>query len=204
MAEVYNPTVAQFRIEGQYLSQNYNNVIYADSPREWTAELLTAVSAAIGSWLSVDLLPNFVNQLVLTGITATSMAGINAPQIFNPFVTPIVGGVNEAGLPGSVAIVATKKSQNRGRSGRGRTYFAGLSEGVVTGNTVAQGWIDAVNANLAELEEQLLAADARHVIYSRFSVGLPRPVGIAFPVLTYAIENNVVDSQRGRLPGRGN
>jgi len=204
MPTAYNPTVAQFRLEGSYLQQNYNNVLYCDSPAEWTAERLTSVAAVIGSWLSVDLLPNLASDLYLTGITATSMAGLNAPQVYNPFVGEVNGGRNEAAMPGSVAVVATKKSSFRGRSGRGRMYLAGLTDPIVDGNVILAGWITTVNAELAELEPALLAVNARHVIYSQYSAGALRPVGVAFPVTSFVIQDPFIDSQRGRLPGRGN
>ena len=91
-----------------------------------------------------------------------------------------------------------------GRSFRGRNYVVGVPQDQVVDinhvqSSYAAAWIDTYS----ELLEGTFEEGQQWVIVSRFEDGSPRETGIASEVLTVTVVDDVIDSQRRRLPGRG-
>jgi hypothetical protein len=123
---------------------------------------------------------------------------------------PAFGDLNDAPLPNNVTLTVSFRTANRGRSFRGRNYVVGLGETQVAGNTVAPSVITAFDGIYSQLLASPVAAIATWVVVSRFSgvdpvtkEPIPRVTGIATPITSVTVVDNVVDSQRRRLPKRG-
>lgn len=203
MPAVYNPTVARAVSKGTMDGQSINNVLHVDSPETWTDLRLQELANIMTSWWTVDLLPFLTSTYVLREIVCDSLAGINAPQFVATAGLPAPGLSGSAPVPNNVALAVSLKTGFRGRSGRGRWFLAGLTEGVVTASRVSGTFRDNIVGAFGELRAALITANMRPVVYSTISGGDPRPVGIAFPVTSFAVVDDVVDSQRRRLPSRG-
>lgn len=203
MPAVYNPTVARATIFGTLDGQRITNTIHVDSPAEWTFSRLTDLGGLLASWLNVDYMPLLSSAYALDGVQLDSLASINAPGAFEVFNPLIVGGNTAPALPNNVALCVAGKTGFRGRSARGRWFVAGLTEQQVTGSRVSSATRAALVEQFAELRNQLIAQNMRPVVYSTTTLGNPRPIGVVFPIQEWAIIDDVVDSQRRRLPGRG-
>lgn len=116
---------------------------------------------------------------------------------------PTAGASASSQLPNNCALVMTKRTANRGRSFRGRSYIPGLTEAVVNGNSVLGTFTaPALAFFVAALNYAVTGNVFNMGVVSRFSNGVPRAPGIITPITNFTFDT-VVDSQRRRLPGRG-
>lgn len=107
-------------------------------------------------------------------------------------------------LPNNCSIAVSFKTGLSGRTNRGRNYWAGLLETDVTDQRVTPGRL----AQIKGMYEGLLGTgyiDAmwKWCVISR-KIIIPFIVGRAVPITSVVFNDDVVDSQRRRLPGRGN
>lgn len=143
-------------------------------------------------------------ELVLREVYVKSLAEQPGPEATFSATLPAAGTLGQPPLPNNVTIAVSLRSGNTGRSARGRWYWQGLTEGQVTGNQVADGTQNAIDAALTNLRLAIAGIDRQWVIASFFSGGGPRPGGpVYFPVTDILLVDGVIDSQRRRLPGRG-
>lgn len=122
------------------------------------------------------------------------------------------GSLSGFELPNNAAICVSFRTGNRGRSFRGRNYVSGLTDAVMADtNVITSGY----STNLRTVYAQLLPEDFdlawTWVVVSRYSgvnpttkKPIPRTTGLATPVLSVTLTDPYIDSQRGRLPTRGN
>lgn len=102
-------------------------------------------------------------------------------------------------MPNNVTFAVAFRSGLAGRSYRGRNYLVGVAESQVVGNVAASGYIADVVGVYQTLPGLVAAAGFTHVVVSKFSDGAPRLSGVWTEVVQYTC-NNVVDSQKRRLP----
>lgn len=154
---------------------------------DWSNTLI-AVLAPTLVWVETK----FTDLSTQTGQTYTTSTSL-----------PFPGASASAQLPNNCALVITKRTALRGRSFRGRSYMPGLTEAVVTGNSVLSTFLTpALNFFNAALSYAVTGNEFNMVVVSRFSEGAPRITGISTPVTNFTADT-VVDSQRRRLPLRG-
>jgi hypothetical protein len=70
-------------------------------------------------------------------------------------------------------------------------------------NVVGDTFITAITAALNALSENVSEVDFVEVIVHRVAAGVPLAEAVIFTVVEYVVVNNVIDSMRRRLPGRG-
>lgn len=189
------------RLDGQAIE----NTLYFRKPAG-APTLSDAVTLAnnLLVWWTTVLAPNLSNLLTLAEITvtdlssATSFVHTQAAPVPNP-----TGAVAGHALPNNCALCVSFRTASRGRSFRGRNYVPGMTE---SGSESSR--IDVVTAGLivdAYQEVAQVAEDSLYlwVVVSRFTNNAPRVTGISTPITSVVLVDNVVDSQRRRLPGRG-
>jgi hypothetical protein len=108
-------------------------------------------------------------------------------------------------LPNNVTFCLSFRTGLAGRSCRGRNYHPGLSTGQVSGSTIGS---NPRNALIAAYSRLLFGGGSDPTpwhwsVVSRFHDHQPREYGIHNRILTVVVTDDFVDSQRGRLPGRG-
>lgn len=115
------------------------------------------------------------------------------------------GGTNVGDpCPNNVAICQSFLTGLTGRSRHGRMYHSGITETMLTSNnlvTAASGV--AINGAWGAGKASFDGNNLVHVVASFVHNGAPRAVGLATPIIAAAIDQPT-DSQRRRLPGRGN
>jgi len=207
MADVYNPEVAKVVMTGRLNGQNVQNALYfqMEQPPEtgWTRVGMEGLVAVVASWLSVDMAPQVSNQFAWQTIAATQLSEDFGIQVIEQLAPDIVGGVNSEALPNNVAAVASIVTGQRGRSGRGRIYIAGLTRGQTEQSYIKGESAVALDAAIAELLPAAAAAGFVLGVYSRWHKKVKRAVGVFTPATGFNLSDGVLDSQRGRLPGRG-
>ena len=164
---------------------------------------MNIIASAFVTWWSTELRQMFMSNVVLETVNAKSMQSRTAPAIEFSGVLPLAGnGDQGAALPNNVTIAIKWTTGYRGRSYRGRTYHPALYENMVDGNTINSGSGALIVAAYYALIGAIASANYELCVYSRWSDHNSRPIGLA-TVITNATMDSTVDSQRRRLPGRG-
>lgn len=155
---------------------------------------------AIEDWLTTELMPDLTASYVINEIKAYDLSSSIAPVVSH-FVS-IAGSQAIPGVANNTALVASFRTDNRGRSGRGRNYVAGMINNV--GDTVSTTLTRAglIATDYANLNSYLTPLGMEHIVISQYTGGSPRVSGLKQPVTEYIV-NIDYDSQRKRLAGRG-
>lgn len=193
----------------QYDSQRLENTLYFLSPSPITIGMLVTLGGVLNDWWQANWQPLVATEVELTEIFLADLTS-ETGSIYS-FVAglPLGGTVGAEAMPANVAPCISFRTGVRGRSFRGRNYLIGIDVDNVASNHIAADYLtDAIDAYNA-LATAVAAEDWQHAVVSRYSgytvvdgkkVPTPRVAGLATPVLSYAFTDDVVDSQRGRLP----
>lgn len=198
------PNTAQLELIGTLDGQRIQNVLHYVKATPWNASQLQQLCASgVNKW-NVHIKPLVAAAFSLVLTRATDLSSQTGEVVTYSTGLPLSGQVGIAPVPNNVALVFTKRTALRGRSYRGRIYHAGLTTSQVTNNTVVVG---AVN-NLLTAWTQFMALSITDdepllCVVSRHNNGQARVTGVA-TLVTNLTTDGQLDSQRRRLPGRGN
>lgn len=187
-------------LDGQFIE----NTLYFYSGSGVDVAVMTALGNELLLWWTTEYSSELASLLSLREIYLVDLSSETGPTVTIPAPAPApVGGVGADALPNNCALCISFRAAKRGRAYRGRNYVSGLPDTLVTqneANTLLTGaLVDAYNG----LFTRAATAAVTWVVVSRFAGGLPRVEGNAEPVQSVVLVDNVVDSQRRRLPGRG-
>jgi len=202
MAFIPVPNGVRVALEQSLDGQLVVNVYYVDKPAPIITADLTTIATIFRDWWIGDLSVPLANDLALNAVVATDVSIEGGSQVTLTASLPAIGGSAVAAVPNNVALCVTRYTLFTGRSRRGRSYYAGLTEGIVTNNTVVAPQLATILAAQGQLSLDLQAAGFRWVVASFVSGGVPRVTADVRGVASFAA-NNRVDTQRRRLPGEG-
>lgn len=160
------------------------------------------LAAVLRSWWASEYADGVADDLSLNLIRITDMSTSSGLLLEYNTSLPANGLVVDESLPNSIAAVVQFRSNQRGRSYRGRNYIPGIPGNSVVVNTLLTAYRDAFVTTYENLQTLALAEGWLHVIVSRFSGGATRPSGITTPVMRYFVDG-VVHNQRRRTVGVG-
>ncbi len=204
MAFVPVPDTAQIDVVYNWDSQIVENVFhYKVLTGTPTIESLTALTDAINAYVQEHLLPLMASTVTLLRVVGKLLDIADGAFYVSTTGLPAGGAGGAAPLPNSVSIAYSWRTPLAGRSFRGRTFVVGLMEGFITGNIVNSANVAILNTAYNGLMGAGADAGWEMVVVSRRHAGAPRITGLATPVTSGFFTNNVLDSQRRRLPGRG-
>lgn len=198
------PQTVQLEFVYLWQGQTCETVLGYTKPTPWSlADMGTLAAAAIIEW-NTNIRPRCSNTLSLTAVKVTDLTASDAPTITVTAGLPLVGALTGDSVPNNVSLVVTKRTAKRGRSYRGRIYHPGLAANSIVSNQVGPATVGSlVSSWQALVTVNAGSDDATMVVISRANGGSPLLVGVATPV-TNMTSDGTVDSQRKRLPGRGN
>lgn len=169
-----------------------------------TPVLLDIGAAALGAFRDA-ILPFLSEDLLCREVVVTDVSTEFGPVVSVSFDAGDVGGIAQPALPNNCALCVTKMTAARGKSARGRFYIPGLPTNERTGvNRMQPTWIGSMTGALDDFFAALTTAGYTPLIVSRVTAGADRGSGLVQVMTQYRIYDSVVDSQRRRLPGRGN
>jgi len=174
----------------------------------WTSTDLNDLCTAVNSWVVAELMPLASTGTFFNGSSAVDMSAEGQEGVEVPVSPAEEGGNAVQGLPNNVTVAIKFLTGFTGRSNRGRNYFIGLGENQVDGDTLASATDTALLAAFDALGSYLTGLAADHVVASLYSgvdeAGhpIPREAGVTKVITQYAMDN-IVDSMRRRLTGRG-
>ena len=190
-------------VEGLLDGQELANVYHVDVGATVTTVIMNAIIDEFETWLTDELLPNVSEDYEVTAITARDLTTITGALIERPQDPFLAGGQAAGALPNNVALCTTWFTSLAGRSYRGRTYVAGLDETNVTLSRILSGTAAAFATVMVELVNMIAAIGYDLVVASFYTALAPRVSAVLTPIIAAGV-NTVMDSQRRRLPGRGN
>jgi hypothetical protein len=204
MAFIPIPLTALVRLVGHIDSQEIINTTYWTHETGWASTSLDALTSQFLNWVSTV----FVN-LVHTGyqvdfVQAVDQSVDGGAQSILPPGSALHGSKGGLLLPNNVAYCVSFRTGLTGRSNRGRNYVPAISDADLNGpNHVTSTFRGQVVSGYQDLLPGGAITVGNWAVASRFHNKLPRTVGVATPINAVLTVDDVLDSQRRRLPGRG-
>lgn len=207
MPFVAAPNIVQCELRQLLDGQRIENRIFVNCFAEPTVADMNAIAGALSGAVSTNWVPLLPTTWRLTEFYLKSLHTQNAPEATYPQPAgSFTGTLGQPQLPNSNTLCISLRSNFSGRSARGRLYWPCLTEGQVVGNLVDQTVVNNIVSAVQDIDARISSTTAfEWVIVSFVSGGVPRPGGpVYFLVNGILAVDNVIDSQRRRLPGRGN
>jgi len=204
MAFVPFTATAQASVRHLWLGQEVENNLYFSWEGAAGGMDVANLAGNLLIYWTDNMMPLQSNTTQLLGVYVRSLVDEIAEIAFASPAGTINGGVSGDSCPSNASVAVSFRSGFSGRSSRGRNYWIGLPEGLVSGNVIADSLLNNIRtAYDGMIGDSAITPDARWVIASRQSGGVDRVVGVTYDVASVTYSNNTVDSMRRRLPGRG-
>lgn len=195
------PLTAQVVLDFTQDDQPCENVLWYQGTVAWTSTLLTNLLAAIVPAVTTNWLPLMSSNVEFFKAVATDWSTQLGVQVTNQLNPPQVGSHGGASLPNNCTVAIKKNTALRGRNNRGRLFWIGLTETMVSDNDVLAGAIGNLVGAMGLVDTAAHTVNsAVPVVVSQFTGNNPRVTAVTTPITTYSIEQTL-DSQRRRLPG---
>lgn len=204
MAFIPVELVAQFAMHYEWDGQKVENAIYAKRLAGWDTDSLLDAAGIIRTTLIDVLAPLRAENCIWNEIVCTDLTAFDAVQAVYNFDAPSPGTDTGEPMPNNVTWCVKFLTEQRGRSYRGRNYIVGLTVSEVLGNLIDSANADTIVDAYNQTFSDLAAANYLPVVVSRYFNNAPRVAGISTLITDCTYTDLVLDSQRKRLPGRGN
>jgi len=190
--------------------QKVENTLWVLNDEPWDGGSLEELCSEIVTWWGTSYASITTDQVLLREVVATDQTSLTS-------ATASVSGDSAPGehiggtLPGNCSLAVSFRTAMRGRSFRGRNFVVGIPlEEMSSTNQVQTEYQSAVKDAYDAFATAITTASWTWVVASRFSgvdpdtgKPIPREAGVATLVTNTVVVDGVVDSQRRRLPGRG-
>lgn len=197
------PNTAQIDIVFSLQSIILQNSFYAQMPTPYTITDLEALAADIDMAVPVTWLPRLPTDCTYL---RTDVRGLNAENDLVASDNANTGTGDEAiqPLPNNVTFSIKKSSGLTGRSARGRTYWPSIPRDKMVAaneNTLIATYITDIVLAVDSIRTNTNGVGTwQAVLVSRFLNKVKRAEGVTFPWTGTTFVNNIIDTQRGRLP----
>lgn len=179
------------------------NILDFEAAAQPTLVTMAELGAHLVNWWDTSMQSAMPTNLSLINVKLTDLSTVDGPVLDYGTGLPLAGLSVSPSLPNNVALVLTKRTALRGRSYRGRVYIPGMVEANVTANTVAGALVTAFITAFGLIKSfSTTTEDWVQGVVSRYNDGNPRITGVITPIVSFT-SDGVIDSQRRRLPGRG-
>jgi len=204
MPPVLNPNVAQVDMLHSWDNQTVENSLYFFSTIAPDNSDLQELSDNLLLHWQTTMLPLMSSQVALIAVEATLLIPVPALVAVSPATLPNLGGDSNPATPNSTTIAISFRTGLSGRSYRGRNYWLGLTEPNVVNNSVSSTLLqDVADAYAGMIGANTIASNWTWGVYSRRVDNTNRETGLFTDITGVIITDDIVDSQRRRLPGRG-
>jgi hypothetical protein len=200
---VPTPGAVKVAIIGSLSGQECINLLHFWKTPPISITDLDNLSGDIQTWIDNHLKPLMPTNWSCASIALTDLSSSISPSKTYVF-TPKVGGDAQGAQPSPTnsAIVVSKRTNNRGRSYRGR-FYSPVSSGQYADTTSI---VLTFATALVSAFSQLLTSSSFHsFVFSVISTVLNkalRGAGVATPITAVSVDTKL-DSARRRLSGRG-
>jgi len=189
-----------FEMDGQTIE----NTLYFRRANSYTVTDLNAVGDALINWWNTNMKPIISIECSLVRVVVTALHDQAGPQVVRVGALPSAGGVAGDAVPNNCALCVSLRTALIGRSFRGRNYVAGLAESNTNGSYVLTANAEAIRTAYGLIQAAVGGAGNTWVVVSRVVNGVVQlPSALTNAVTSVVLVDEVIDSQRRRLPKRG-
>jgi len=196
LAPPNNPLVVRVAVVMQRDTRQIVNTFHVEKVGAWAFTDLVTLASAVKTWWDTYYKPMLPTVYSLAQIQCR-VYNPSAPLAYDLNVAPGDAGTRAVTAEaGNVTLSMSERTGLAGRKFRGRMYLAGLGEPDVS-------TVDTVSSAVVALAANAMANLITGGLPSgNFLTLFHRNTNTFTDVIAYVIEN-IVDSQRRRLPGRG-
>jgi hypothetical protein len=198
-----NPLVCLVRMVYKRDNREFLNTFHVSKATAWTGPQMAALLTAVATWYQDYYKAVIPNDVTLTQLQARKLDPLD-PLAEDAFITS--GGAGTRGGPteaGNVSITMSERTGLAGRRFRGRMYVPGVIESdVTTDDRVGSALVAGLSAAISQLIAAMVANSWALGVFHRPGLVPSTWDNTITEVLFYVIEN-ILDSQRRRLPQRG-
>lgn len=179
------------------------NVLNWDKGLAITETDLFDVGTALVSWWNTEIQPMTSSDICLQEVIMTDISTETGGQVIITADLPSCGAISSDAIPMNATPVISWRTASRGRSYRGRTYHLGISTSAVSNSRLVAGVADDLRDAYALLLDGTYVDPVFSLsIVSRCQDQNWLTTAVVTPV-TGVLVDDILDSQRRRLPGRG-
>lgn len=168
------------------------------------------LALALIEWWNTSYSPLVTSNLELREVVVTDLSSDTGFQHTQSPATLTLGSITTSdAFPNNVSLAVSFRTAQRGRAHRGRNYIVGITDSQVTNNTMDDTTVEAWQLAYNGILDAVADLACNWCVVSRFEgvdadgKPIPRSEGVTTLVTNVVITDKVVDSQRRRLPGRG-
>lgn len=197
------PHTAEIVVRGVMGGQEIVNTFYAQMPGGYSLADIEALAHLVDDWVASDWLPNMAANYTYV---ETDVRGLNAAIDLQATANDAAGpGAAAASTLSNNATLSVKRASGMtGRGARGRIYLPPMTSAWMTDdNHVSASGVTSIQTMLVGLDAVISGLGWIPVIVHRVESGVPLAVAVVFTIAEWIVVDNVVDSMRRRLPGRG-
>lgn len=197
-----NPNVAKAIMTFASDTRVFQNILHFSATSAWTSLQLAQLATDLISWWNLAYKARMSNEVALTLVQTRKLDPDDPLGVDQPVIPPSPGTAANTSTPSNATVTMSWRTGLAGRRYRGRNYVPGLCEVDVTVD-------DRINstliASLQAAATSLIASTLSHGALTIFHAPneTPNPLDNTFTNVTTAVIENIIDSQRRRLPGRG-
>jgi len=197
------PSTVLVQVRGTLLGQNMLNDFYYEYDGTLTQLRLDNLTDGIAA----SVLTNWVGVLTTawTGreVYARDLENELGMQSTNTSIAGEHGTNTSAPLPALNTLAIARRSGYTGRSGRGRIFWQGLGENMVTDNAVLEGVAADMVEAVQGLDITAADLDMAGVIVRRVASGVPLEIATTYTIVEWLVTDLIVDTRRSRKPTGG-
>jgi hypothetical protein len=196
MAIPNNPLVVKVAMVYRADTRHFVNTFHVADVAGWDLAKMTLLAEQFVDWWRDTFNQASSNQINLEQVQVRLLNPANPLAVDYTTGLPITGGRSSVHEPYNVTVTISWRTGLAGRKYRGRIYVPGLTEDTTnTDDTIASFEVATLAASASDLMLRMATLSADLVIFHKID-------NTYTAVTTYVIDN-VLDSQRRRLPGRG-
>lgn len=193
---------AEIVIAGDKGGQQIVTTFYGQKVGGYTSDDIQDLADAVDGWMGLDGLSLFPDQYLYIETRVRGMS--DALDFFASANANSGAGQNTgASKPNNVAFAVSRRSIFTGRGARGRIFLLPTEDWLSDENHVDAAQAEAIVTVLNGFKTVLDGVGFEEVILHRKVGSSWLSEATKHPVITYAVADLSLDSQRRRLPGRG-
>lgn len=194
-------TAAQVAVRFLKNGSQVENVFHVFADLPLTQAVADSVHAVVDTWVTTTLRPLQTNDTIFTEIV---IEGVN--QGDNRFVYPGdngTGSIANSQSPDNVTIAIKKNVAARGRGVSGRFFHIGINVNQINNSRVNAAYMNGLIAGYGTLATNL-ETEGNQLVVMKYNKTTHPPTPVSYAAVTsVSASDNIIDSQRRRLPGRG-
>lgn len=201
MAPVYAPNVVELHMNFLYQDEPAQNTLYYLFASEPDGGDIDALCQAQYEYWATNGSLITPQSCILVSCEGLSLDGPEGPTGEYSPVAPTPGVLFDQAATNQDTLSVSFRTGFSGRGRRGRNYWIGLTEPMIANNRVAAGPLaDIAGYYDGMITPGVLPGAAIWGVYSRRFNNADRLIGLFTPITEVVIVNDVVDTQRRRMP----